>query len=202
MDTTSTEQIENSIERILDGDRDAFRLIVDRYLSSVRALIVGRSLPGIDVDDVVQRSFVEAYKNLADYKLGTNFQAWILTIARYQLMAETTRVRRVSDYHSKYVPEALARQNQRSLEVDADDGQRMQHLASCLSEVPDSGREVLRRRYEAEQTCEEIASALDRSPGAIRKQLCLLRQQLHRCISVKLANQFDCEKFSGEFGHE
>ena len=187
MEPSQISQIEDCIARILDGDRDAFRYVVDVFLPKVRAMIVARSLPGIDVDDVVQRSFVEAYKNLADYKAGTNFQAWILTIARYQLMAEATRIRRVSDYHTKYIPEALARQNQSILETGGDEDERLQHLAACLDKIPDAAREVLRLRYEREQSCEEIALALDRSSGAIRKQLCLVRQQLHQCISSKLA---------------
>lgn len=182
-------EIEDCIRRVMDGDRDSFRGVVNHFLPRVRAMIVGRSLPGIDVDEVVQRSFVEAYKNIADYKLGTNFQAWLLTIARYQLMAETTRLRRVSDYHAKYVPEVLARQNQAQLEIGDDEDERLVHLTDCLDAMPDRAREVLRRRYEKNQSSQEIASALDRSAGAVRKQLCLLRQQLHECISLKMATE-------------
>lgn len=152
-------------------------------------MIVGRSLPGVDVDEVVQRSFVEAYKNIADYRLGTNFRAWLLTIAKFQLMAETTRVRRMSDYHTKYAPEALARRNQSMLELADGSDQRLQFLSACLAEIQESGREVLRLRYEKDRSYKEIATVLDRSAGAIRKQLCLLRQQLHQCISVKLASE-------------
>lgn len=189
LDHVPTSRMDESVQRVLDGERDAFRLIVDRFLPQVRAMIVGRSLPGIDVDDVVQRSFVEAYKNLADYRLGTSLEAWILTIAKYQLMAETTRIRRVSDYHSKYVPEALARQNQSLFELANDGNDRLRHLMACLGEVRESAREVLRLRYDHEHSCEEIAATLGRSAGAIRKQLCVLRQQLHACVSIKLANE-------------
>ncbi len=189
VENEQNELIESQIARVVEGERDAFRGVVDVFLPQVRAMIVGRSLPGIDVDEVVQRSFVEAYKNLADYRPGTNFRAWLLTIARYQLMAETTRIRRVSDYHTKYVPEVLARQSLASLETGADEDVRLQHLAVCLRSMPESARDVLRRRYESEQSYDEIASALGRSAGAVRKQLCLLRQKLHQCISTKLASE-------------
>ncbi|MEM6364571.1 MAG: sigma-70 family RNA polymerase sigma factor [Planctomycetota bacterium] len=187
MSEQTDRDVEDCVARVRDGDRDGFRGLVDLFLPQVRATIVARSLPGIDVDDVVQRSFVEAYKNIADYKPGINFRAWLLTIARYQLMAESTRLRRVADYHTKYVPEFLARQNQAMLEEDPNDDERLSLLAECLKELPDSAREVLRLRYEDDCSHSEISDVVDRSAGAIRKQLCLLRQQLHQCVSLKLS---------------
>ena len=194
MEKEDIDHVEDCVSRVKSGERNAFRVIVDLFLPQVRAMIVGRSLPGIDVDDVVQRSFVEAYKNIGDYQSGTNFQAWLLTIARYQLMAETTRLRRVADYHTKYVPEVLARQNLALLEVSEQEDDRLRHLAECLSSMPATAREVLRRRYEKDESSLEIAAALNRTNGAVRKQLCLLRQQLHQCISLKMATEFGHDK--------
>ena len=175
--------------RVQAGETAAFRGVVDATLGSVRAFVVARSLPGVDVDDVIQRTFVEAYKNIGDYTVGTNFAAWLLTLARYQLLHETTRLRRQTDYHTRFVPHAVAAAAERRAETRPGDESQLllDHLRDCLGRLPEAARTLLQRRYEGEDSIGEIAASVGRSPGAIRKQLCTLRKQLHECIGRKLA---------------
>ena len=143
----------------------------------------------MDADDVVQRTFVEAYRGIGQYKAGTSLRAWLLTIARYQLMMETTRLKRLADYHRKYVPTALADLVDARLHADSKEDLRLSHLRDCLNELPDHATAVLQQRYESDQSFTKMAALLNRSEGAIRKQLCLLRQQLHDCITRKLMTE-------------
>lgn len=179
--------IENAVRSVQSGQRNAFREIVETMLPVVRAFVAGRSLPGVDVDDVVQRTFVEAYQSIGQYKIGTSLRAWLITIARYQLMMETTRLKRLADYHKKYVPTALADLVDTRLHSDSNEDVRLSHLRDCLQELPEHAMSVLQQRYEADESFAKMAELLNRTEGAIRKQLCLLRQQLHDCITRKLA---------------
>lgn len=184
-------EVDAYVARVQRGDSASFRPVVDATLGVVRALVVSRSLPGVDVDDVVQRTFVEAYKNIGDYEVGTAFSSWVLTIARYQLLRETTRLRRQADYHSRFVPHAVAAAVETRVEQRLGDeaDARLEHLRECLEHLSESAREVLRYRYEGGDSIGEIAEAVSRTPGAVRKQLCLLRKQLHDCVTLKLGEQ-------------
>lgn len=179
--------LDMAVRRVQMGQTEAFRQIVESMLPTVRSFVAGRSLPGVDVDDVVQRTFVEAYQAIGQYQIGTNLRAWLLTIARYQLMMETTRLKRLADYHARYVPVALSRAMEIQLQADNDEDVRVSHLKECLNELPDHAKRVLRERYESERSFAQIAELLSRSEGAIRKQLCLLRQKLHECVTRKLS---------------
>lgn len=181
------DQIDQHVARVQQGDRNAYRFVVDQLIANVRAYVVSHSLPGVDVDDVVQRSFVEAYASISDYKLGTSFVAWVVTIARYQLLRETSRLRRAADYHRKYVPVALANQSEQQLHAADEQESRLKFLKECLEKLPEHGRQVLRARYERADPISEIADSMNRSAGAVRKQLCLLRKQLHECVTRRLA---------------
>ena len=178
--------LNNGVPRVQSVQRDAFREMVEAMLPVVRAFVAGKSLPGVDVDDVVQRTFVEAYQAIGQYQAGPHFKSWLLTIARYQLMMETTRLRRLSDYHARYVPVALAKATEVRLQSDTDEDLRANHLRDCLNELPEHARQVLRQRYELDNSFTQMAELLGRTEGAIRKQLCLLRQQLHDCVMRKL----------------
>jgi RNA polymerase sigma-70 factor (ECF subfamily) len=181
--------LNDAVRRVQSGQRDAFREIVEAMLPVVRAYVAGKSLPGVDVDDVVQRTFVEAYQAIGQYQAGTHFKSWLLTIARYQLMMETTRLKRLADYHRKYVPAALADLIDNQLPSDSVEDVRLSHLRDCLKDLPEHAMAVLQQRYEADQSFAKMAELLDRTEGAIRKQLFLLRQQLHDCVTRKLATE-------------
>jgi RNA polymerase sigma-70 factor (ECF subfamily) len=179
--------LERVIALVLGGDRSAFRYLVEAYLPAVRSFVAARSLPGIDVDEVVQKSFIEAYQGLAGFRIGTDFRAWVLTIARYQIMMESTKLRRLADYHSRYIPYALAKESERRLQESPPEYDRLKYLQDCLTTVSDSNRQLLKARYEDGFDIQAIADRLGRSAGAVRKQLCLLRKQLHDCIERKVA---------------
>lgn len=186
--TAAAQPVDALVAKVQAGQTDAFRGVVDQTLPRVRAFVVSRSLPGVDVDEVVQRAFVEAYRNLADYTVGTNFVAWVVTIARYQLLMETSRLRRQADYHSRLVPRALADEAERQLQAPPGDETdlRLEHLRHCLAKLPDAARSLLRRRYEGCTSIVDIAAGENRSAGSVRKQLFLLRRQLHDCVTNQL----------------
>jgi RNA polymerase sigma-70 factor, ECF subfamily len=70
-----------AIERVLDGDAEAFRFLVERHRRSVAAL--GRSFFRNEEDtaDFVQDVFLKAYINLASFKGKSLFSTWLMRIA-------------------------------------------------------------------------------------------------------------------------
>lgn len=187
MEPELLKEIDRCIESVKAGEKAAYRRIVEIMLPILRAFVAARSLPGMDVDEIVQRVFIEAYKSIGEYREGTDFRAWLVTIARYQTMMEATRLRRQADYHSRFVPVALARQMERRLADEEAEDDRLTYLRECLEQVKNSSRELIRRRYEDDLSMKEIAAALKRTAGAVRKELCVVRKQLHECIERKMS---------------
>lgn len=153
----------------------------------MRAWLATHVSPGVDVDEIAQRSFVIAHSQLERFKPGTNFPAWLFAIARFQLKAELTRLRRVADYHARFAPDLL----QRELERRADEpGEEQQERLDCLKECVESLGDNLRRyvswRYEEEIPLEAMAERTGRSVGAIKKQLWLIRRKLQECVEAKM----------------
>jgi RNA polymerase sigma factor (sigma-70 family) len=67
------------VARVRAGDRDAYRVLVERYgaLAQRTAVLFGA---GSDADDVVQEAFVRAYLALSRFRLGQPFWPWLLRI--------------------------------------------------------------------------------------------------------------------------
>ena len=177
------------VRRAQAGDDEAFGALVRAYEWAVRAWITARCPAGADADEVAQVTFVEAFQSLGRYQLGGDFRAWLFTIARYQVMAELTRLRRLADYHERYFPHALWQELERralTLE-DQHDDDRVIALRGCLNKLDATARGLLVQRYTDEIPVQQIADDCGRSLGAIKKHLFLLREQLHDCLTRQLA---------------
>ncbi len=180
-------QLDDHVRQVQAGNLDAYAEIIRRFERPVRAWIVSRCPPGGDADDVAQKVFFEAFRRIDDYEIGTDFRAWLFAIARFQLMAECTRLKRLTDYHSRFVPVALSRELGRRIDQSSAAGdERLVHLQTCLEVVDGPARTILDWRYSEECPLSDIADRTDRSVGAIKKQLFLLRQKLHECVERKL----------------
>ena len=179
--------IDDCLKRVLQGEREAFEIVVRQYERPLRAWLAVQAPPGVDVDEIAQQTFIAVFTRLNEYELGTNFVAWLFTIARYQLKTETTRLRRIADYHTRYAPDLL----QRELERHDDELPemwlvRVESLQKCLDTLGDSLRQYVNWRYREEIPLEEMARRSGRSVTAIKKQLWLVRQKLQHCIEKRI----------------
>ncbi|QEG40932.1 sigma-70 family RNA polymerase sigma factor [Roseimaritima ulvae] len=180
--------LDEALQRVLQGEAAAFEHVVRRFELPLRAWLASHAPPGVDVDEIAQRSFVASFTRLAEYQLGTNFAAWLFTIARYQLRTETTRLRRIADYHARYGPDLLQRELDRRVNEPLEESsQRFENLNRCLENLAEPLRRFVTWRYEEEIPLEEMSQRCGRSVAAVKKQLWKIRQQLQRCVEARTA---------------
>jgi RNA polymerase sigma-70 factor (ECF subfamily) len=64
-----------------DGDSDAFRTLVDRHSRAVYRLALRMTGSPSDAEDVVQDTFLKAYRQLSRFESRANFGTWVHRIA-------------------------------------------------------------------------------------------------------------------------
>ena len=69
------------VKRILGGDRNAFRMLVDRYERPVFTLCLRMVKNRHDAEDCAQTAFLKAYSALETFRSGSSFKSWIYRIA-------------------------------------------------------------------------------------------------------------------------
>jgi RNA polymerase sigma-70 factor (ECF subfamily) len=79
----SMEQIDekNLIKRILDGDVQAFSIIVRRYQQQIYSLIVQIVSCREEAEELTQDVFLKVYKKLSSFKRSSSLSTWIYRIA-------------------------------------------------------------------------------------------------------------------------
>jgi RNA polymerase sigma-70 factor, ECF subfamily len=71
------------IQRVLQGDAEAFSLLVGRYQRPVFSMVAHLLNNSHDCEDVAQEVFLAAYRNLASFDPArSRFSTWLFTIAR------------------------------------------------------------------------------------------------------------------------
>lgn len=69
------------VQRTREGDRDAYRVLVERYQGKVAALAFGMLRNRDDALDVTQEAFAKAYQGLDRFKGDASFYTWLYRIA-------------------------------------------------------------------------------------------------------------------------
>ena len=69
-----------AVARAAGGDEDAFRVLVERHSRSVFRLAYRMTGSAEDAEDVVQETFVRAYRQLPRFEARANFSTWLYRI--------------------------------------------------------------------------------------------------------------------------
>ena len=152
---------------------------------SALGLYVRGLLPGDRAaSDVVQQANARIWEKRNDFEAGTNFKAWVLTIARYEVL--NYRKQQARDARLRFSDEMEVTLAQEIAELDDDLLERQEALRKCLSRLSSENRDLLFLRYGSRETLPEFAARMSRSVGGLKVKLHRLRTSLAKCIERRL----------------
>lgn len=68
------------IDKVLNGDKHAFRYFVKEYKNHAYNLAISIVKDTDNAEDIVQESFIKAYKSLRSFKKDAKFSSWLYRI--------------------------------------------------------------------------------------------------------------------------
>ena len=133
--------------------------------------------------EVLQRTNLVLCRKAENYELGTNFNAWSMTVANYEVLAyRKTQVRERLVFTDEVDAMIGPEEDEKSL----DQSDRLAHLSHCLKGMSSKNRELLDWRYQGERSLEKIAEEIGSTIGAVKVKLHRLRRQLLDCIQNRM----------------
>ena len=172
------------IQRILQGDQDAFAVLVNKYQKGIHAL-AWRKIGDFHIaQEITQDTFLKAYENLGDLKSYHSFGGWLYVIAARLCYdwrqknampmesmdtIDASEVDHVS--YSRYVADKQA--------TEADETRR-EVVKKLLQKLPESERTVITLFYLGEMTINAISEFLGVSPNTIKSRLSRARNRLKK----------------------
>ncbi len=185
------------VRRVLNGEPEAFGLLVDRYKASIYAFAYVKLRNFHDAEDVAQEVFIKAYQKLRELRRYDSFLAWLYSIAsdlcRKFIRAQSKRPDR--EFIEDQEPEVQAGISTDSYQDDAE----YEFLHEALDSLPEMYRQVLTLYYLGGMTCREIARFLGKSPTAVRQRLSRARVQLREEVLAMTRTTFEGQRLQASF---
>jgi len=179
---TETDRI---VLRVLSGDLDAFAELVQAHQESVWRVVAAMLLDTQKTEDLVQQTFVNAYRHLDRFELGRDFESWIKAIAR-NLVRHELRTRWREDRRLELYRRHLLSAGDAPAAGEAED-RLAAALSACEQKLPAASAELVHLRYRQALDFSQIAARIGRTVEATRQQLARIRLALRDCIQKQLA---------------
>ncbi len=182
------------VERVQAGDKQAFGLLVTKYQRKLARLVSRMVRDPAEVEDIVQDSFIRAYKALPNFRNDSAFYTWLYRIgvntAKNWLVTHGKRAQLTSttdgDEAENYDEPELLRNNEtpERLLMTKQIGETVNAVVETL---PEDLRIALTLREMEGLSYEEIADVMDCPIGTVRSRIFRARD----AIALKLRPLLD-----------
>ena len=170
------------INRILSGDDAAFEILIRRYQKGIHSLVWRNINDFHYAEEIMQDTFLKAYRKLPTLKNHNQFAGWIYSIANRLCIdwirkqkhviqsLEDTRLEEIEE--SSYVHHMIEQQ-------EADKRENYHELVQKLLEkLPESEQQVVTLYYLEEMSTKEIGKVMGVSVNTITSRLQRARKRL------------------------
>jgi RNA polymerase sigma factor (sigma-70 family) len=167
------------IEKVLDGNDHAFRLLVEKYRNDVFRTIFAVLRDQKEAEDAAQEVFMKIYLSLPQYQ-NQGFKTWITRIAVNQAIDIKRKQARRREEVAEELELPLAGIAKDSVEKEIIETDRRRLVRKKLDELPDNYRDVIYGFYIAEKSYQQMAEEQNVQVKTIEMKLYRARHWMKR----------------------
>lgn len=158
---------DSDILALLETDvNKGFRVIVERYSTRlywhIRRLVILHE----DADDALQNTFVNAWRNISNFRSESSVYTWLYAIATNEALSLISKRTRNSAVSLDDLGTWFADSKEGSTWFDGDQAQLK--LQNAILKLPEKQRIVFNMKYFENMTYEDMSIVLNTSVGALK----------------------------------
>tara|TARA_R110002126_G_scaffold74479_2_gene185736 strand:+ start:339 stop:917 length:579 start_codon:yes stop_codon:yes gene_type:complete len=174
------------INLIINGDTNAFAILVDRYKDLVYTLTLRMLKNREEAEEVSQDTFIKAYKSMGRFKGDSKFSTWIYRIAYNTSLDRLKKNRKhfndvaideFTEHQVKTMDNALSQ---------LENEERNQAIQKCLAQLPSDDAFMLTLYYFEDQSLDEISKVIGLTPNNVKVKLFRSRKKLATIMKAQL----------------
>lgn len=167
------------ISKILQGDKDLFAQVVERYQNYVFTLVLRFTDNREDAEEISQDIFVKAYRSLADFRGESKFSTWLYTIVRTSCIT-FLRKKKLDITSIDNERTFLQLENQESGFKANTIEQKSRHamVNEAIRMLSPDDAQLITLFYKGEQSLEEIGKVMRLEPNTVKVKLHRARHRL------------------------
>ena len=164
------------------GERDAFRVLVDRYHGRIKNLIFSIFHESGVIDDLAQEVFIKAYEALPRFRFQSSFYTWLYRIAVNRSRDEL-RKRKVRRFFSlQSMMESREVEESPTFAVEPGDNEMQEIIAKGLQSLPEKFRVAIILKDIDGLSYEEMAEVMECEIGTVKSRLSRARAMLREVL--------------------
>lgn len=178
--------------RVQDGDREAFRVLIERYEGMVFDLAHQYADSPEEAEDLAQDAFLRAYRRIEDLRKPDRFSSWLygITLNRCRDYAKNVRRETYAFSRTEERDEADALPGN---SVGQDDAliaeERSEQLWKALDELSSTYATPFLLKYRDGMTYKAMSKRLDVSVSALKVRVHRARKKLRKLIDARYDEQ-------------
>ena len=174
------------INLIIDGDTNAFAVLVSRYKDLVYTLALRMLKNREEAEEVAQDSFIKAYKSLNRFKGDSKFSTWI-----YKIVYNTSldRLKKNRKHFNDVAIDEFTEHQVKTIDNALDNlesKEQTKAIQDCIALLPSEDGFLLTLYYFEEQTLDEISKAVGLTSNNVKVKLFRARKKLATILKNKL----------------
>lgn len=191
-----------AVRRVRDGDRDAYRVLVERHAPLVFAVVRRYCRDTAQAEDLAQEVFLKAYEALDSYRGDARFSSWLYRIAlnrcrdwaksprrterSLEALSESGAAIGTGDGVEGLDGGEVAPQTPETPEEALERGERAALLRRALEELAPDYAVPLLLKYEQDLSYAEMAERLDATAGALKVRVHRARARLRKLLEDRI----------------
>jgi RNA polymerase sigma-70 factor, ECF subfamily len=157
-----------------------FAALLDTHQQRILAWLLAVTGEPADAKELLQMTNLVLWRKAEQFVPGTNFTAWALRVAQFEVMSWRQRKARERLVFDDALLDGIAAVFD---EVDAAAEARHDALEECLAKLPPRQREVVVQRYLHSEAVEHIGRGMGLPANAVSQLLWRARRNLLDCIN-------------------
>lgn len=160
------DQIEQILDNVRSGNIQEFSKIVTIYQKQLYHFVYCIINNTQDAEDILQETFVTAYKKLSQYKNNTLFSAWLYKIAKNISLDVLKKRKKIITFECNEMEYMIEKS---SLDEDMNEGYD-EKISEVFKRMTFNEKNILILRILQEKSYEEIGFIINKGQSATRKQ--------------------------------
>ena len=187
MDRAETE----AIREVLGGNRDAYRVLMDRHFCSVTRVAFRITGNEADAEEAAQEAFLRAYNKLPSFRQDSAFSTWIMRIVMNTAINLVERRNRDLSYHAPRIADEPSANDHTVRIADGKAGpegvllnrEAVSLRHSAMAELTPMERTAFTLRHMEDVSMAEIAAALNVTSNSAKQAVFRAVSKLRRSLT-------------------
>jgi RNA polymerase sigma-70 factor (ECF subfamily) len=177
------------IEKIINGDTNAFSILVERYKDLVYTLAIRMVKHKEEAEEITQDTFIKAYKSIHKFKGDSKFSTWIYRVAyntcldaikKHKKLQSNVPINEYTEHEVKAIDNALDIMEAKERSVV---------IKNSIEKLPSEDAFLMTLYYYEELSLDEIADITGLKANNVKVKLFRSRKKLATILKKELDNE-------------